>query len=37
LVKGVILKIVYKEYIVISSFYVPHLHHKKRAHTPFRD
>jgi hypothetical protein len=33
----VILKIVYKEYIVISSFYVPHLHHKKRAHTPFRD
>jgi hypothetical protein len=28
----VILKIVYKEYIVFSLFDVPHLHHKKSIH-----
>jgi hypothetical protein len=28
----VILKIVYKEYIVISLFDVPHLHHEKSIH-----
>ena len=29
---SVILKIVYKKYMVISLFYVPHLHHKKSIH-----
>jgi hypothetical protein len=34
---GVILKIVYKEYRVISSFYVPYLHHEKSINKIKRD